>query len=195
VFDWPGSGRSEKPSTAFGYDEMVEGALAVIRASETQRVVPVAQAHAGWAAIELRRRLGERIPKLVLTSFLVLDSPPLFLVAIEAAQDPARWQEACDRVFATWLEGVTHSDVVRFVREVMGSYSLEMWARAGREITAAYARYGTPLKALASAGAPSLRPAARPELPGRAGGIRGAAPLVPGASTRGAQPLTDDRGA
>lgn len=176
---------------------MVEGALAVIRASEAQRVVPVAQAHAGWAAIELRRRRSERIPKLVLTSFLVLDPPPLFLAAIEAAQDPARWQEACDRVFATWLEGVTHSDVVRFVREVMGSYGLEMWARAGREITAAYARYGTPLKALDSAGtgAPSLRPAARPGLPGRAGGIRGAAPLVPGASTRGALPLTDDRGA
>jgi pimeloyl-ACP methyl ester carboxylesterase len=92
VFDWPGSGRSVKPSTAFGYDEMVEGALAVIRASEAQRVVPVAQAHAGWAAIELRRRRGERIPKLV------LDPPPLFLAAIEAAQDPARWQEARPRL-------------------------------------------------------------------------------------------------
>jgi pimeloyl-ACP methyl ester carboxylesterase len=64
-------------------------------------------------------------------------------------QDPARWQEARDRVFATWLEGVTDSDVVWFVREVMGSYGFEMWARAGREITTAYAQYGTPLKALA----------------------------------------------
>ncbi len=150
VLDWRGHGRSEKPSADFGYDEMVEDALAVIEASGAQRVVPVAQAHAGWAAIELRRRLGERTPKLVLTSFLVLDPPPPFLAAMEAAQDPARWQEARDRVFATWLEGVTNSEVVRFVHEVMGSYGFEMWARAAREITAAYARYGTPLKALAA---------------------------------------------
>ena len=69
---------------------------------------------------------------------------------MEAAQDPARWQEARENVFATWLEGVTHPEVIRFVREVMGSYGFEMWARAGREITAAYAQYGTPLKALAT---------------------------------------------
>src|SRR5215216_1734735 len=150
VLDWPGHGRSEKPSADFGYDEMVEGALTVIRASGAQRVVPVAQAHAGWVAIELRRRLGERTPSLVLTSFLVLEPPPPFLAAMDALQDPGRWQEARERVFATWLEGVSNSDVIRFVREVMSSYGFEMWARAGREITAAYARYGTPLKALAA---------------------------------------------
>ena len=150
VLDWPGHGRSEKPSADFGYDEMVEGALEVIEASGAQRVVPVAQAHAGWVAIELRRRLGERTPKLVLTSFLVLDPPPPFLAAMDALQEPGRWQEARERVFATWLEGVSNSDVIRFVREVMSSYGFEMWARAGREITGAYARYGTPLKALAA---------------------------------------------
>jgi pimeloyl-ACP methyl ester carboxylesterase len=149
VLDWRGHGRSERPSVDFGYDELVEDALAVIDASGAQQMVPVAQAHAGWVAVEFRRRLGERVPKLVLTSWLVLDPPPPFLAAIAAMQDPARWQEARDRIFATWLEGVTDSDVVRFVREVMGSYGFEMWARAGREITAAYAQYGTPLKALA----------------------------------------------
>ncbi len=150
VLDWRGHGRSERPSADFGYDEMVEGALEVIGDSGAHQVVPVAQAHAGWVAIELRRRLGERSPKLVLTSFLVLDPPPPFLAAMEAAQDPARWQEARESVFATWLEGVSNSDVIRFVREVMSSYGFEMWARAGREITAAYARYGTPLNALAA---------------------------------------------
>ena len=155
VLDWPGHGRSEKPSADFGYDEMVEGALEVIEASGAQRVVPVAQAHAGWVAIELRRRLGERTPKLVLTSFLVLDPPPPFLAAMEAAQDPARWQEARESVFATWLEGVTHPDVVRFVREVMGSYGFEMWARAGREITGAYARYGPCPRSTSTASRPT----------------------------------------
>lgn len=75
VLDWRGHGRSESPSTDFGYKEMVEDALSVIEASGAQHVVPVAQAHAGWVAIELRRRLGERTPRLVLTSFLVLDPP------------------------------------------------------------------------------------------------------------------------
>src|SRR5215217_80612 len=150
VLDWRGHGRSESSSADFGYKEMVEDALSVIEASGAQQVVPVAQAHAGWVAIELRRRLGERTPSLVLTSFLVLEPPPPFLAAMDALQDPGRWQEARERVFATWLEGVSNSDVIRFVREVMSSYGFEMWARAGREITAAYARYGTPLKALAA---------------------------------------------
>jgi pimeloyl-ACP methyl ester carboxylesterase len=150
VLDWRGHGRSERPSADFGYDELVEDALTVIAASGAQRVVPVAQAHAGWVAIELCRRLGARIPKLVLTSWIVLDPPPPFLAAIGAMQDPAQWQEARDRVFATWLAGVTDPDTIRFVREVMGSYGFETWARAGREITAAYARYGTPLAALAA---------------------------------------------
>jgi pimeloyl-ACP methyl ester carboxylesterase len=150
VLDWRGHGRSESSSADFGYKEMVEDALSVIEASGAQQVVPVAQAHAGWVAIELRRRLGARTPSLVLTSFLVLEPPPPFLAAMDALQDPGRWQEARERVFATWLDGVSNSDVIRFVREVMSSYGFEMWARAGREITAAYARYGTPLKALAA---------------------------------------------
>ena len=150
ALDWRGHGLSERPAANFGYGELVEDALAVVAASGALRVVPVAQAHAGWVAVELRRRLGERIPMLVLTSWLVLDPPPPFVAALATAQDPMRWREARDRVFATWLEGVSHPEVIRFVREVMSSYSFEMWARASREITAAYARYGTPLKALAA---------------------------------------------
>jgi pimeloyl-ACP methyl ester carboxylesterase len=150
VLDWREHGRSERSDADFGYDQLVEDALAVIDASGAQQVVPVAQAHAGWVAIALRRRLGPRIPKLVLTSWLVLDPPPPFLAAIAAMQDPAQWQAARDRVFATWLEDVTHPESIRFVREVMGSYGFETWARAGREISAAYAQYGTPLAALAA---------------------------------------------
>lgn len=150
VLGWRGHGRSERPRDDFGFQELVGDALAVVEASGPRRVIPVAQAHAGWVAVDLRRRLGDRIPKLVLTSWIVLDPPPPFLSALVGMQDPARWQEARDRVFATWLEDVSHPDVVRFVREVMGSYGFDMWARAGREIAAAYAGYGNPLKALAS---------------------------------------------
>ena len=174
--------------------------MAVIRASGAWRVVPVAQAHAGWVAVELQRRLGEWIPKLVHTSWLVLDPPPPFLAAMAAVQDPARWQEARDRVFATWLEGVTHPDAVRFVREVMGSYGFEMWARAGREITAAYARHGTPLKALAALDppVPTLHLYGQPSDPGYLAAQEAFAsqhPWLQGASARGGQPFPHHRGA
>lgn len=49
-----------------------------------------------------------------------------------------------------WLRGVDNTRLIRFVLEEMGSYGFEMWARAAREIGAAYARYGSPLKALSN---------------------------------------------
>ena len=44
-------------------------------ASGADRIVPVALAHAGWVAIELRRRLGKKIPAIVLVDWIVLDLP------------------------------------------------------------------------------------------------------------------------
>jgi pimeloyl-ACP methyl ester carboxylesterase len=38
VLDWPGHGRSEKPSANFGYDEMVEGAPTTVTEQERQRI-------------------------------------------------------------------------------------------------------------------------------------------------------------
>src|SRR5919205_1817422 len=58
AIDWRGHGRSESSPGDFGLGDLVDDALAVIEASGTQSVVPVALAHAGWVAIELRRRLG-----------------------------------------------------------------------------------------------------------------------------------------
>jgi pimeloyl-ACP methyl ester carboxylesterase len=150
VVDWRGHGRSERPASDFGFEELVDDAVAVIAASGARRVVPVAQAHGGWVAVELRRRLVERIPRLVHTSWLVLEPPPAFLAAWAAMQDPTRWREGRDSAFSTWLEGVTHPGVIQFVHEVMGSHGFEMWARTGREISAVYARYGSPIKALAT---------------------------------------------
>lgn len=48
-----------------------------------------------------------------------------------------------------WTHGVDNAKVVRLVQGVMGSYGFDMWGRAGREISAAYRREGSPLKALA----------------------------------------------
>ena len=50
----------------------------------------------------------------------------------------------------------------------MGSYGVETWARAAREISAAYADLGTPLQALAALNPPPsvLHLYAQPEEPG-----------------------------
>ena len=59
------------------------------------RVIPVALSHAGWAAVELRRRLGaERVPGMVLVDWMVLGTPPGFDGALAGLQDDAAWAEA-----------------------------------------------------------------------------------------------------
>jgi pimeloyl-ACP methyl ester carboxylesterase len=58
ALDWRGHGRSDRPDSDFGSCELADDALAVIEASGAGAVVPVALSHAGWIAIELRRRLG-----------------------------------------------------------------------------------------------------------------------------------------
>lgn len=148
--DWRGHGESEPNRGDFGESALVDDALAVIHESGAHQVVPVALAHSGWVAIELRRRLGDRIPAIVLVDWLVLDPPPPFLGALAALQDADTWQSTRDQLFSMWLQDVDNDNVIRLVREVMGSYGFEMWARAAREIEAAYRREGNPLKALAA---------------------------------------------
>jgi pimeloyl-ACP methyl ester carboxylesterase len=148
ALDWRGHGKSGAPAQDFGQDGLVEDALAVIASSGAKNVVPVALAHAGWVAIELRRRLGERVPKLVLVDWLLLDAPAPFASALRNLQDPLHWEETRNRLFSMWLEGVTNEEITDFVRLRMGAFNADMWARAGREIAAAYKKYGNPLRAL-----------------------------------------------
>ncbi len=148
ALDWRGHGESGKPKGDFGVEALVSDALAVIKASGSQQVVPVALAHSGWVAIELRRRLGKRIPKLVLVDWLVLEAPQPFLEALKGMQDPAKWRQTVEQVFSLWLQGVDNQRLIGFVRQEMGSYGFDMWARAAREISAAYTEAGSPLQAL-----------------------------------------------
>jgi pimeloyl-ACP methyl ester carboxylesterase len=99
-------------------------------------------------AIELRRRLKERIPKLILVDWLVLDPPAPFASVLRNLQDPVHWEESRNRLFSTWLEGVSNEEIVEFVRVRMGSFTAEMWGRSGREIAAAYKKHFSPLRAL-----------------------------------------------
>ncbi len=146
--DWRNHGDSATFAGDFGERELVEDALAVIKASGAREVVPVALAHSGWVAIELRNRLGPRIPRLVLVEWFVLNPPPPFLEALRGMQSPDLWRQTVDTTFEMWLQGVENPDLVHFVRDEMGSYGFEMWSRGAREISAAYAKHGNPLDAL-----------------------------------------------
>jgi pimeloyl-ACP methyl ester carboxylesterase len=154
ALDWRGHGESGAASTDFGAGDLVNDALAVIEASGAASIIPVAVSHSGWVALELRRSLGRRIPKLVLLDWIILEAPAPFVRVLEALQDPAQWEPARQQLFSVWLEGVDHPEVIRFVREEMGAYGFAMWARAGREILAAYTQAGSPLKALAELSSP-----------------------------------------
>jgi pimeloyl-ACP methyl ester carboxylesterase len=154
ALDWRGHGDSGPASGDFGMAELVDDAAAVIVASRAREVVPVALAHAGWVAIELRRRLGLRIPQLVLLDWMVLGAPAAFFDTLHDMQTPERWRETVDAILERWLNGADNPALVRFLREEVGAGPPEMWARAAREIAAAFGAAGSPLGALASLAAP-----------------------------------------
>lgn len=146
--DWRGHGHSGRPGADFGHDELADDAMAVIQAAGVSRVVLVAQAHGGWPAIRLRRRLGDRVTKIVVLSWMVLDPPSPFMAVFEMLQDPRRWQQGLGQLLAGWLADAP-DEVAGWVREETGSYGFDMWSRAARAVTADYARHGNPLRAAA----------------------------------------------
>ncbi len=155
LLDWRGHGESSVPAADFGHAELLEDALAVLDGAGIEAVVPIAQAHGAWIALALARRLGPRVRGIVATSWLVLEPPPAFSGALEALEDPARWQQARDQLLAVWTAGAPAEVVARVQRE-MGAYGFEMWARAARSIAVEYTRHGYPLRALSA-----LEPPAR----------------------------------
>lgn len=171
AMDWRGHGQSQACDQEFGYAEMVADVLSVIQASGAQSVIPVAQAHGGWAAIALRRRLGQLVPKMVSISWnpiFTSGNPfaPSFLRAREALQDHARCRETLEQMLTMWLSGAPAS-VQTHIRNEMESHGFEDWARAGREISAMYAHEGDPLQALSqlSPPVPVLHVYAEPRTP------------------------------
>jgi len=168
ALDWRGHGDSGAVPGDFGDTELVNDAVDLIRATGLRRVIPVALAHSGWIALELRRRMGAVVDRIVLIDWIVADPPAPFLAALDALQDPKRWREARDQLFAMWVRGVGRPDLERFIYGDMGSYEFDMWSRAGREISRAYAQFGSPLNAMAAFEpvVPVLHLYAQPEDPG-----------------------------
>jgi pimeloyl-ACP methyl ester carboxylesterase len=146
--DWRGHGDSKPAEGDFGAAELVEDALAVIDHAAAGPVVPVAAAHAGWIALELRRRLGpERVPRLVFLDWMVLGAPPPFLEALTGMAAPATTRAVVDQVTAMWVGDLDLPALSAYVAS-MAAMPDDMWARAAREIARAFDQHGAPLGAV-----------------------------------------------
>jgi pimeloyl-ACP methyl ester carboxylesterase len=148
-FEWRGHGESRPAAGDFGTAEMVQDALSVIEAAGLGSVIPCSASHSGWVAIELRRRLGERIPAIVHLDWMVLEPSGPYMELLSELQDPERWSQARDTLFDIWRAGV-QSEAIDAAIDVMRRQSPEMWMRSGREIETSYRRGGYPLRALSA---------------------------------------------
>jgi pimeloyl-ACP methyl ester carboxylesterase len=171
VMDWRGHGKSQAPDGDFGFAEMAGDAVAVIEDSGAHSVIPIGQGQLPWVAIEVRHRLGEQVPKMVASSWPAISArgnplAPRFLAAMEALQDESRWRESAEQVVTMFVSGAPAS-VQTQIRNQMLSHGYEMWSRAGREISAIFAREGDPLTALSklSPPVPVLHVYAQPRAP------------------------------
>lgn len=148
-FEWRGHGESEPAAGDFGTNEMVQDALSVIDAAGLQTVIPCSASHSGWVAIELRRRLGDRVPAIVHLDWMVHAPSSAYMELISELQDPDRWPHARDTLFDIWSAG-DESEAIDAAIDVMRRQSADMWMRSGREIEASYRRAGSPLRALSA---------------------------------------------
>lgn len=149
TIDWRGHGDSKPATGDFGVEELVDDAAALIEQTGARRVVPVAAAHAGWVAIELRRRLGaDRIPGVVFLDWMVLGAPEPFLGALGGMADRATTRAVVEGLTGMWLADVELPALSAYVAS-MAKNDDEMWARAAREIAAQFARNGVPLENVA----------------------------------------------
>lgn len=149
ALDWRGHGQSERPDRDFGTAELVADALGVIDRLGLGAVVPVGLSHAGWVAIELRRRLGPKVvPGVAFLDWMVLGPPPGFTDALAGLQRPEAWEAVRAGLFDMWTTGMDVPALQEYVTS-MGTYGFDCWSRAGREIAAAFAAHPVPLEALA----------------------------------------------
>lgn len=165
--DWRGHGGSWRPAEDFGTEQLVEDAVMTARELGIDSFVPVALSHAGWVAIELRRRLGpETVRGVVLLDWMVLGPPPPFLEALAGLRDPDVSESVRLALFSMWTSGLDLPRLESYVAS-MGEYGFDMWSRAGREIADAFERDGSPLSALSrlETPCPTLHLYAQPDDP------------------------------
>jgi pimeloyl-ACP methyl ester carboxylesterase len=146
--DWRGHGKSDKPASDFGFKELVEDALAVIEQSKINTFIPVAKANGGWAAIELKRLLHSRIPKMIFIDWQLFAPPDTYFTIINSLQNKDEYKQAHKKFLDILLKEVDNTEVIRLVKSEMGSYGFDMWEKAAKAIIGAYKNHGSPLNLL-----------------------------------------------
>jgi pimeloyl-ACP methyl ester carboxylesterase len=154
-FEWRGHGDSPPAARDFGTAEMVEDAIAVIEATGVQSLIPCSASHSGWVAIELRRRLGARVPAIVHVDWMVVEPSSAYMELLAELQSAQGWPRARDALFEIWRAGEDRAEIDEAL-DVMRRHDAAMWMRSGREIEASYVRHGSPLRALAALGSPPV---------------------------------------
>ena len=147
--DWRGHGGSGDAGGDFGVEEMTRDALAVAEAAGLDVFIPVSASHSGWVAIELRRRLGDRVPKLVHLDWLMVPPSEPYLDVIRLLQSEERWPEARDTLFRIWRGGLDEP-FLEPILATMNEHGAEMWMRSGQKIEQSFAEAGSPFDALAA---------------------------------------------
>ncbi len=168
AIDWRGHGGSETVDGDFGYAGLIDDAVRVLDEAGVDQVIPVGLSHAGWAAIDLRRRLGHaRVPAVVLIDWMVLGTPPGFADALAGLQRPESWADVRAALFARWTHGVELPALHAYIAE-MAKHGAAMWGRAAREIAARFADEPMPLAVLdrEPTPCPTLHVYAQPADPG-----------------------------
>jgi pimeloyl-ACP methyl ester carboxylesterase len=128
---------------------MVQDVLAVVYEAQVDTFIPCAASHSGFVAIELCRRFPERVPKLVHADWYVTVPPRPYRAVLEQLTSPEGWTQARDRLCEIWRAG-SRSRQVKALLDQMKQHDAQMWMRSGREISAGYARVGSPLAAWAA---------------------------------------------
>ena len=147
--DWRGHGESAAANADFGLEELVEDALAVIDACGLESFVPCSASHAGWVAIELRRRAPERVPAIVHLDWMVASPSAPYMALLERLRTADGWRAARAELFEIWRGGV-QLEAIEEAIAVMEAQGAEMWIRSGRVIASSYHRHGTPIAAHAA---------------------------------------------
>lgn len=148
-FEWRGHGDSAPPEGDFGTSEMVEDALEVIAATGIETFIPCSASHSGWVAIELRRRLGERVPAIVHADWMMIEPSDAYMQLLGKLQSEEDWPAGRHTLFEIWRAGEERPEIDEALA-VMREQDAAMWMRSGKEIEASYRRHGSPLAALAA---------------------------------------------
>lgn len=148
--DWRGHGGSPPAARDFTSQDLVRDVIDFLDDRGVGAVVPVTISHAGWVAVALRRRLGERVERAVFLDWIMTAPPAAFLDTLNGLRDPARFRKTRASLFSSWMGRANVPEVMRHIADEMGAYGQEMWARAAREIVLAYGQWGSPQHALAA---------------------------------------------